>query len=435
MSNFQIALITTFVIFTVVAVLIFTGAVPGFKAPEGGYGGEVVVWGTFPKLKLSSATDAFNQQNKALFTIRYEEKSKDSFERELLEALASGKGPDIFFLTQDMVLKHKDKVLVVPFETITEREFKDTFTEEGELYLTPEGTLALPLSVDPLVMYWNRDIFSSAAIARPPEFWDEFLTIAPAVTKRDDAGNVLTSAISFGEFENVTHAKDILSMLILQAGNNIVEVGEDGRVNIVLSNTQESGSQRTESALRFYTEFSNPVKPAYSWNRSLPESRDMFVGGDLAVYFGYASELPDIITKNPHLNFDVSLVPQIRDNKIKETFGNMYALAIARNTGKPQTAFQALVLMAGSDFASAVSKALKLPPVRRDLLSIKQTDAYNSVFYDSALRASAWLDPNPEASYNVFKDMVEDVSSGRFRISQAVLNANTELKQSTDSRE
>ena len=159
MSNFQIALITTFVIFTVVAVLIFTGAIPGFKAPEGGYGGEVVVWGTFPKLKLSSAIDAFNQQNKALFSLAYEEKNKDSFERELLEALASGRGPDIFFLTQDMVLKHKDKVLLVPFETLTEREFKDTFTEEGELYLTLEGVLALPLSVDPLVMYWNRDIF------------------------------------------------------------------------------------------------------------------------------------------------------------------------------------------------------------------------------------------------------------------------------------
>jgi len=434
MSNFQIGLIATFVIFAVVAVLIFTGAVPGFKAPEGGYGGEVVIWGTLPKTKLAGPLDAFNQQNKSLFTVVYEEKDADTFELTLLEALASGNGPDMFLLPQDLVLKHRDKTLLIPFSTFTERDFKDTFIEEGELYTTPTGILALPFTIDPLVMYWNRDIFSSAGVARAPEFWDEFLTIAPTMTKRDDASNILTATIAFGEFANVTHAKDILAMLILQAGNQIIGVDADGAAYAALSGSEGSRVQRTESALRFYTEFSNPVKPTYSWNRSLPESRDMFAAGDLAVYFGYASELADIIGKNPHLNFDVAPMPQIRDNTTKDTFGNMQALAIARNTSKPQVVFQAAFLMTGSEFVAAVGKALKLPPVRRDLLSVKQTDAYNSVFYDSALMARAWLDPNPQASYNIFKAMVEDVSSGKFRISQAVLNANTEMERSLNPR-
>ena len=59
---------------------------------------------------------------------------------------------------------------------ISERDFKNTYIEEGELYLAANGILGLPITVDPMVMYWNRDIFSSAAIAAPPSYWDEFLT-------------------------------------------------------------------------------------------------------------------------------------------------------------------------------------------------------------------------------------------------------------------
>jgi hypothetical protein len=32
------------------------------------------------------------------------------------------------------------------------------------------------------------------------------------------------------------------------------------------------------------------VRPEYSWNRSLPNSSDAFANGDLAIYFGFASE-------------------------------------------------------------------------------------------------------------------------------------------------
>ena len=57
----------------------------------------------------------------------------------------------------------------------------------------------------------------------------------------------------------------------------------------------------------------------------------MFVKEDLALYFGYGSERADIMAKNPHLNFDIAPVPQIRGNKTQVTFGRMQGIAIARN--------------------------------------------------------------------------------------------------------
>jgi len=428
MSNFQIAIIGVFTAFIVMAVLLFTGIVPGFRTPEGGFGGEVVLWGTISEDAMRQPIRDFNEKNKELFVLKYEEKPVATFEKDIVEALAADIGPDLFFLSQDLILKNGDKVFVIPFDSVPERDFKDSFIEEGELYLTDDGIIAFPFLIDPLVMYWNRDILSSSGVAREPVFWDEFFTLAPILTSIDNAQNINRSTVALGEFSNVTNAKGVLSTLILQSGDNIIKRGEAGS-EVIFGNEHVAGGKPAESALRFFTEFSNPTKPFYSWNRSLPESKDMFVSGDLALYFGYAGELTDIVTKNPHLNFSISPTPQIRGNNKKVAFGKMQGLAVAKNSDNQGTAFRAAYLLSSAEFLENIMKITKLPPVRRDMLSQKQTDSYKSVFYESAIMSKGWLDPNPNASYNIFKDMVEDISSGRSRISEAVLGAASEMRR------
>ena len=58
-----------------------------------------------------------------------------------------------------------------------------------------------------------------------------------------------------------------------------------------------------ETALLFYTDFTNPSKTSYSWNAALPQSFDAFTSGELAAYLGYASEYNSIISRNPNLRF------------------------------------------------------------------------------------------------------------------------------------
>src|SRR5690606_38217983 len=101
--------------------------------------------------------------------------------------------------------------------------------------------------------------------------------------------------------------------------------------------TQTSPS--LESALRFYTNFSNPSQESYSWNAALRNSRDAFLAGELAIYFGYASEIQGLRQQNPNLNFDAALMPQTRDVATTMTFGKMYGFAIARATPNISTAF------------------------------------------------------------------------------------------------
>jgi len=429
-KGFQLAILGTFGAFIILGVLAFAGILPGFSnsaKKENQFLGNVVIWGTLPQGTMTSIVDDFNNVNKDTVTVAYTEKSKGTFESDLVEALADGVGPDVILLPQDFIVHHRNKIYPIPYEVLSERTFKDNFIEEGQLYLGSTGIFAVPFVVDPLVMYWNRDIFSSDLVSNPPSYWDEFFELAKTVTKIDNNSNIKKSLVSFGEFDNVANAKDILSMLMMQAGSSIISVDENGIYHPTLSEDQSNGVSPAEEAFRFYTEFSNPTKTSYSWNRSLPYSKDMFTTGDLALYFGYASEYQSLQKKNPHLNFDVTTVPQTRTADRKLTFGKMQGLAILKSSKVLSADLAAVNLLTSKNIISSASIALNLPPVRRDLLAQKPKESYLSVFYDGALLSKGWLDPSGSETNAIFSEIVQDITSGRRKLSSAVDNGNAQL--------
>lgn len=429
-KGFQLAILGTFGAFIILGVLAFAGVLPGFtnnSKKENQFLGNVVIWGTLPQGAMSGIVDDFNNIHKDTVTISYAEKSKNTFESDLVEALADGVGPDVILFPQDFIVRHRNKIYPVPYEVLSERTFKNTFIEEGELFLGTTGVYALPFTIDPLVMYWNRDIFSSNLVSNPPAYWDEFFDLAKTITKIDASSTIKKSLVSFGEFDNVANAKDILSMLMMQAGSSIITVDQNSVYRPTLSMDEGAGVSPAEEAFRFYTEFSNPTKTSYSWNRSLPYSRDMFTTGDLAVYFGFASEYQSLQKKNPHLNFDVTTVPQTRNTDRKLTFGKIQGLAILKSSKVLSADLAAVTLLSSKDTIAGASTALGLPPVRRDLLAQKPKESYLSVFYDGALLSKGWLDPSPSETNAIFSEIVQDITSGRRKLSSAVDNGNAQL--------
>ncbi|MDO8572693.1 MAG: extracellular solute-binding protein [bacterium] len=430
-KGFQLAILGTFGAFIFLGVLAFAGILPGFsnKATKDNlFLGNVTIWGTLPQAQLMNIFEDFNNENKKIVTVTYFEKSKGTFERELIEALADGIGPDMILLSQDYIVRHRNKIYPIPYEVYPERDLKTNFIEEGELYLGDTGIYAVPFVVDPLVMYWNRDMFSSALISTPPSYWDEFFGLAKILTKIDNSSNIKKSLVSFGEYDNVANAKEILSMLMMQAGSSIVSQ-EGGVYRSTLSSNESNGVSPGEEAFRFYTEFSNPTKTSYSWNRSLLYSRDMFTTGDLALYFGFASEYGSLQKKNPHLNFDVTTVPQTRTADRKLTFGKMQGLSILKSSKILSADLAALQILSNKDVVASASTALNLPPVRRELLSQRPKESYLSVFYDGALLSKGWLDPSPSDTNAIFNEIVQDITSGRRKLSNAVENGNALLEK------
>lgn len=427
-KTFQIVVIGIFVVLLIFGFLGFSGKLdsilPGSKK-DINYG-TVTLWGTLPSSMMQSLIGTKLAGNKEI-AIKYVEKRAETFNRDFVEALASQKGPDLVILPQDEMIRNLNKLNLVSYQTIAERDFKDTFLQEGEMFLRPDGIVALPFTLDPFVMYWNRDIFTSAGIVTSPSLWEQFYNLAPKITVRDQSGDISRSFVSFGEYRNVTNAKEILSVFMMQAGSPIVS-SQDGSLIAALMTPNSTGAENPViSAVRFFTEFSKQDKDSYSWNSSLPLSRAMFESGELATYFGYASEYQSIKQKNPHLNFDVAVVPQAKNAPLKLTFGRMSGLAITLASQNPQGALHAELLLTGKDFIDGLGAFTSLPPVLREFYTTRQTDAVQSVFYDSAIIAHAWQDPSSADTDSIFMNMIDSINSGRSNMNDALSVAQASL--------
>ena len=419
MNRFQLVSLIVFGFFIVIGVAVFAlGRVSNTETPA-----VATIWGTMSEDVFENAlVESALSQDRSL-SITYVQKNPSSFDQELLEALAAGRGPDLFFLQNDGIIKHREKIFPIPYDSYPARNFVNNFSQVGEIFLVSDGVLALPMSVDPLVMYWNRDIFSNAGLANPPRYWSEFYDLSNLLTKKDASLNVVASAAPLGEFSNIANSFDILGLLFMQAGSSIVQVGGDG----ILQSSLREPSLAAERAVTFFTEFANPLRPYYSWNRSLPNSKTFFLAGNLGVYFGFASELTDLRLKNPNLDFDVTSVPQTKDAEKLLTISRVNGLAISRSSPNIAGAYAVATRLSDWPFTQALAKNTNLPPVRRDLLSTRPNQLYLSVFYNAAIQSRAWLVPDGATTPAIFKEMIESVTGGRSTAGEAVARANEML--------
>ncbi len=424
MKPFQIAVLAIFGVLALIGVIVFAT----FSSGAGkGNVGTVVIWGTLPQNVFDTTLNSLRSSQQGLDGVVYIEKNPATYDAELLNALAAGQGPDLIIITQDEILSKQDKIALIPFSSLSERTFRDTFIDESDLFLTKQGIVGLPFIVDPLVSYWNRNTLAASGVAHPPQYWDELYDYALKVTKRDPAGNITQSAVALGEVQNVSHAKDIFAAIMMQGGNSIVaRAPETGLPISVFADHGSDGGIPAETTLTFFTQFADPNKNVYSWNRSLPASRDAFVGGQLALYFGYGSEASAIRTANPNLNFDIAALPKIkpvaRSVALSGTFGRMHAFAVPKAARNSSGAIATAQLLSGAG-AQEIANKIGLPSARRDLIALGTQNPLQATLYAGALVAGGWLDPNPGSTDTIVTTMVESVTTGKSRVSDAVTTA------------
>lgn len=390
--------------------------------------GTVSIWGTLPADKMSMALIAFREAHQEYSKVTYTARPQESFDADLAEAIATGQGPDLIILTQEDLLAAEAKLSPIPSSDFSERDFRDNYLPIHELYLIQGGTYAIPFLVDPLVLYYNRPILASSGAARPPATWEAVTGLAATVNQQTDAQTVTRSLIALGTYENVENARAILSLLFLQAGYGISERTATGvRSSLGDSKDDVFGMTPSESALNFYTEFANPGKTVYSWNRSLPNSRQAFVAGDLALYLGFASERAELAAANPNLDFDMSAAPAPGTNATRTTYGRAYAFAIPRATQNADGALTVALTLSDQDSGPLFARAFGMVPAHRGALSPLAGDLYEPVYYPEALVARGWLSPAPIDTDRIFATMVGNVLSGREGISNAITTTNESL--------
>jgi ABC-type glycerol-3-phosphate transport system substrate-binding protein len=439
MSSFQMILLGAFGAFAVAGILIFAFLV---GSNSGSSIGAVTVWGPFDDVAVQTIIRQLSEEDPRLRQVTYVRKNPETFEAELTNALASGTGPDLYILRQDYAVLDTPKIAAIPFESFSRDQFESLFVEAAKPFISTEGVLAVPLLVDPFVLYWNRDILSSASFAKPPVYWDELFDMARAITDCqrvnaakttvpgcDELKSIKKATIGFGEFANVDHAKEVIATLILQAGGPITTRDSTGTLNPSLMGRTGEVANPAESALNFYTSFANPSRDSYSWNRSLPSSRAMFAAGDLALYVGPVSEQALLKRLNPNLNFAVASLPQIRNLEKAVGGGTVYGLAVPRTSKNPGGALTAAYLLASPAASAALATVTGTASARRDVIAA--AEGADALFNREVLTMRTWEDPNPEETTRIFRDMIESITSGSAKVTEALQRAEQAMRQLT----
>ncbi len=411
-----------FVLLALGGVIIFAT----YSSRSGNTVGTVLVWGSVSRDVVDTLLGSLGTGNSDYANVTYQPVPENQLIPQLVESIAAGKGPDLVVFPEKYLVSQADKLELISYDSISSRDFKNTFIGAGNNFLGTGGIFGLPFTVDPLVMYWNQGLFANAGIAQAPRYWDQISDMAPKLTKADRNGTLTESAVPFGTWTNVANAKETLLSILYQLGDPVVAPnGRGGFESVFL--VGGGATSPADSTLRFYSGFADPTKPVYSWNSSQPNSHDAFVAGTLAIYFGFASELTGIRAANPNLNFDVAPLPAIRGGG-QNAYAAVTALSIPRGAKNPTGAVIVAEGLTSSASQKALSRLLNLPSVRRDVSPASGSDPYAAVFRKAALSAFTFLDPDPKTTDSILNRMVQNVFSGKLQVSQATIAANQELQ-------
>src|SRR3989344_444688 len=175
--------------------LVFFGVIPGLRDNSGNRTITLSVWGVAPEETINRITGTLGKN----YQITYRPFAPARYETELLDALASGRGPDVFMIHSSWLPKHFNKLIPVSEEQLSLKAFKALYPTVVAQDFAPDGFIyALPLSLDTLALLYNRDMFDSAGVATPPKNWKEFEEAVKKLRRLDASGRLVRAGAAIG---------------------------------------------------------------------------------------------------------------------------------------------------------------------------------------------------------------------------------------------
>lgn len=383
--------------------------------------------------------------------------TQESYQKELLEAMAAGTGPDIFVINNNWLANYIDKIEPAPAVVIGEQQFKTNFLDivtqdffwDGKAY-------GVPLSVDSLALYYNKDLFNAAGILNPPTTWEAFTEAVRKLTIIDEYGNIKQSGAALGTAYNINRSTDILEMIMLQKKTRMAS--RQSRMLELSSGKDTDGGLTSPGygSISFYTDFAKVGSENYTWNQSMHYSLDAFGEGNLGMMFNYSWHVKTIRDKNSKINFDVVPVPQF-SSIAPANVANYYSFVVAKSKGDPglnsarvleawqllkyltfqqsqmtlinaQDGTQSVVAINPDPGLSYIEKTKK-PAARRDLVEKQTTDPALAPFARGGIVAKGWYQKDSDSIEADLADMLDSINRGNETVEQAAQRAQSRINQ------
>lgn len=415
---FELVMVTIFGVMGLVALVLLSTYSPPSESETPLISGEVLIWGTVDSKAFYDVLRPLYDTIPDYRKINYVQKNPSSFDSDLINALADGVAPDILFLPHEQLVQYRNRIQSISYDDFPLTDFRSRYLDGAEIFAMSDGVYAYPVAVDPLVLYWNRDILASYNYLEAPKTWEVLVNeMVPTLIERDFNRTIIRSPLAFGEYRNVNNAFSIISLLLLQGGS--LMVSEDGERYQLKLDESVANSRPFANSLSFYTGFASPSNALYSWNRSKALDRDEFLAEDLVFYFGKGSEARTISQRNPNLNFSVAEVPQGQTATVRRTYATFYGLALLRASKNKNDAFQAMQVFGSGENSKKIADTLGMAPAHRVQAMSGSNDVYGRISYTSALVARGWLSPEPKQVNDIFTRAVEDILANRASASGA----------------
>lgn len=231
-------------------------------------------------------------------------------------------------------LDKRQMLLPLPANTVKASEIDTKYYDVIKNDLRIRGAyFGIPIQIDTLALFINTKIFQAAGISTYPVSWEDFVyrvdidnnnefkkSLASLTVKDGEA--IRTSSIALGTVDNIAHATDILSLILIQNGVDLSKIS----------------GERAASALSYYTSFAKGEGKV--WDDSLDNSKLAFAKENLAMYFGYSWDILEIKALNPNIEFVVVSVPHIP--KTNATIASYWVEGVSSKTKHPKEAFEFL---------------------------------------------------------------------------------------------
>ena len=415
----------------------------------------IAVWGPFDDQDVfQPIMKDFMNQNKG-YKAEYKKIDFSQYDVESLLSLAAQKGPDIWLIPNDWLGRHLDKFLPLP-DGLLKKNKKDATTNEdyvkqnfvpvvADQVIKDGQVYALPMYMDTLALYYNKDIFRqktkeieksslsnqekqrlTALWEKPTDNWTDIIEQVKGLTIKS-GDNIQQAGIALGTSNNISRAEDILSLLMLQNGAQMVSPDQITATFNLPGNSQTGQTvYPAQTALDFYTSFANSSSPNYSWNGALPNSFDYFTQGKVAMMIDYGYRTNEIQQKAPTLNFKTQALPQIKGASQPIDYPYYLVAGVTKSSSNQELAWQLVKdLTTGSANSSYLSASQRLSAKKpqEEVPMAKRSESSNPFKFQGATAKTWYKGRYPQEVDMVMGKMIDRVTVEKMAVNTAVEEA------------
>lgn len=361
-------------------------------------------------------------------TINVEQKTFDSYEAQIRNAMAEGRGPDLFSVPNTWIPRMQE--LLVPLDASETTMIRDYFDVVERDALVDNQIYGLPYSVDSLALFYNKRLLREAGIANPPRTWDDFNEAVAKLTELDSRSDFRHRGAALGGSKaTINRATDILTLFILQEGTEIFDTEKQEFLwNKEAVNLQGNPvGTPVLDGIQNYLRYSNPLEPVYTWNEAQDYSFDQFASEKVAMILSYAYAIPIVKEKNPKMEYGIIPTPQPRNNIRSVTIANYWLETVAKNSKNNKAAWDFVKFATNEENDKLYSSTTNKPASRRRLAVEQLNDSDLGAFAEQNLYATSWYQYDPLSIENILDSMIKDLVGNKTDLETGAKKAGAEI--------